>query len=73
MPALSPHPRFPGQDDARHRAAVRRTVAFADEAAAERDFAGALEWLAVIEAIGDRLSPSLLARRTAWSRASRTV
>ncbi len=71
MPALPPHPRSPRTDVARHRAAVRRTISWADEAAARRDFAGALEWLAVIEAIGDRLSAAQLARRRAWARASR--
>lgn len=71
MPATSPDHRFPAPDDARHRAAVRRTISWADEAAARRDFAGALEWLAVIEAIGDRLSAPQLARRRAWARASR--
>jgi hypothetical protein len=64
-------PQHHGPNDARHSAAVRRTGAWADEAASRRDFAGALEWLAVIEAIGDPLSSAQQASRSAWSQASR--
>jgi hypothetical protein len=68
MSAYPPHHLVHEANDVRHRAAVRRTVSWADEAASHQDFAGALQWLAVIEAIGDHLSPALLEKRTDWAR-----
>ena len=44
----------------------------ADEAAADHDYAGALEWLDVIEAIGDRL-PEEQRKRAAWALAQGRV
>ena len=57
-------------DDARHRAAVSRPRRGPTRPPAP-GLRRRLEWLAVIEAIGDRLSPAQVARRTDWSRASR--
>lgn len=55
----------------RHEAAVMQTLGWADEAAASRDFAGALEWLAVIEAIGTPLSDEHLGKQATWALAVR--
>lgn len=51
----------------RHDAAVRQSVVWAEEAASEGDYAGALAWLATVEAVGDELSEALAARRRGWS------
>lgn len=55
----------------RHEAAVRRTLAWADEAAALLDYHGALQWLAAIEAIGDPLPLEYLGKQHAWAIAAR--
>lgn len=54
----------------RHEAAVRRILQWADEAAAGSDYATALQWLATIEAIGDRLPPDYQVRQEAWEAAT---
>ena len=54
-----------------HEAAVIQTLRWADDAAAERDYAGALEWLVAIEAIGDQLSEVHLGKRAVWELAAR--
>ncbi len=54
----------------KHEAAVRRSLESADDAAARLDFFGALQWLAVIEVIGDRLPDEYVARRDAWALAA---
>ncbi len=51
----------------KHEAAVMRTLAWADEAAANHDYAGALEWLAVIEAIGCPISEEHLGKQATWA------
>jgi len=55
----------------KHEAAVMQTLGWADDAAANRDFAGALEWLAVIEAIGTPLSDEHLGKQATWALATR--
>ena len=45
-----------------------QSLAWADEAAAARDYAGAGEWLAVIEATGYRLSEEHLGKQVSWAR-----
>lgn len=55
----------------KHEAAVSRTLGWADEAASNRDFAGALAWLAVIEAIGSPLSDEHRGKRVTWALAER--
>ena len=55
----------------KHEAAVTQTLGWADEAASNRDFAGALEWLAVIEAIGTPLSDEHLGKQVTWTIAAR--
>jgi hypothetical protein len=59
-------PRF-GSTPERHREAVRRTLAWAEEAAAEGDYRTALSWLATIEAVDGELPAGLEARRRAWA------
>jgi hypothetical protein len=56
-----------------HEAAIFHTLSWADEAAAEHDYAGALEWLEVIEAIGDRLSEEHERKRATWALAQGRV
>lgn len=50
----------------RHEAAVARTLANADEAAASGDLDMALSWLSLIEAIGDRLPDRYERKRRSW-------
>lgn len=50
----------------RHRAAVERTVSWAEQEAANGDFAAALSWLAAIEAIDGELPEEIAAKRRAW-------
>ena len=52
----------------RHRAAVRRTLVWAEQAAAAGDCATAVAWLATIEAIDGRLPAGFEAKRRAWAR-----
>jgi hypothetical protein len=51
----------------RHGSAVRRTLTWAEEAAAEGDCATAVAWLATIEAIDGRLPAGFEAKRRAWA------
>ena len=50
----------------RHRAAVARSLGWADEAAENGDHADALSWLHTIEAIGDQLTAEYQAKRQLW-------
>jgi hypothetical protein len=50
----------------RHRAAVRRSLGWAQESADRGDYADALGWIRVLEAIGERLPPGYQAKRQAW-------
>jgi len=52
----------------RHQAAVARSLGWADEAAARRDFRDALAWLRTLEAIGETLPDRYLRRQEAWTR-----
>ena len=54
----------------KHEAAVRRSLDWADEAAERLDYAGALRWLAAVEATGDQLSGEYLDKRRGWSLAA---
>jgi hypothetical protein len=51
----------------RHGHAVRNTLRWADEAAAEGDVAAGLEWLATVEAVGEALPDEYRAKKAAWS------
>jgi hypothetical protein len=56
----------------RHRAAVARTLSWAEDAAARGDYSAALSWLATVEAVEGELSPALDAKQRAWARSART-
>jgi hypothetical protein len=53
-------------NDARHEAAVARTLSSAREAGARGDHADALAWLAMLEAIGQELSREDQRLREKW-------
>ena len=50
----------------RHRAAVARTLQWADGCAARGEYADGLEWLAMIEKLGDTLPPEYETKRQRW-------
>ena len=52
--------------NARHRAAVASTLSWADDAAARGDYAVALAWIEVLDAIGDELTGEYQTKRDAW-------
>lgn len=66
VPDPARRPRFGSTPD-RHRAAIGRTVAWAEDAARRADYAAALSWLATIEAVEGELTEGLQARRRAWA------
>lgn len=51
----------------RHAEAVTNTLKMADEAADEQNYAEALHWLSMLEAIGEILPDRYDARRLDWS------
>ncbi len=53
----------------RHQRAVANTLGFAREAAAKGDFAGALEWLGVVEIVDGALPVGWEQTRASWLRA----
>lgn len=55
--------------EARHAAIIARTLRWADEAAARRDFAEALRWVETVRRLGDELPHEFTAKRDAWLRA----
>ena len=50
----------------RHRAAVARSFGWAEQAAARGDYADALSWVGVVEAIGDLIPIEYQTKRQAW-------
>jgi hypothetical protein len=50
----------------RHLAAVARTFGWAEEAAARGDYAEALSWVQVVQAIGDQIPIEYQTKRRAW-------
>lgn len=50
-----------------HWRAVANSLALADEAAATGDYINALSWLHMLDAIGEELPASYLAKRRAWA------
>jgi hypothetical protein len=58
--------------ETKHRAAVARSLGWADDSAARGDHAGALGWLQMVEAIGDQLPEAYDTRRRDWLIAIRT-
>jgi hypothetical protein len=53
--------------EAKHLAAVARTLQWADEAAERGDHFDAVAWLETLEAIGDQLPEVYESRRASWS------
>jgi hypothetical protein len=53
--------------EAKHLAAVARTLQWADEAAERGDYLDAVLWLETLEAIGDQLPEVYESRRGSWS------
>lgn len=64
--ATCPNCHRPFNMAARHERAVAQTLRWADEAAARGDHADALEWLKIVEAVGDALSPDYATKRAQW-------
>jgi hypothetical protein len=65
--AISTYPRealHSAQD--RHLAAVARSLGWARESAARGDYADALGWVRVVEAIGDPIPPEYEVKRQMW-------
>jgi hypothetical protein len=63
--AMSTYPRE-ALDRDRHLAAVARSLGWARESAARGDYADALGWVRVVEAIGDAIPHEYEAKRHAW-------
>jgi hypothetical protein len=63
--AMSIYPRATLDGD-RHLAAVARSLGWALEAAARGDYADALGWVGVVEAIGDPIPHEYEVNRQAW-------
>ena len=53
----------------RHLSAVARSLGWARESAARGDYADALGWVRVVEAIGDPIPHEYEAKRQVWLRA----
>jgi hypothetical protein len=62
-----------GSTPERHRAAVQRSLSWAERAAAEGQYATALAWLATIEAVEGELPPAFDAKRRAWAASAQAV
>jgi hypothetical protein len=63
--AMSTYPRATLDSD-RHLAAVARSLGWARESAARGDYADALGWVRVVEAIGGPIPHEYEAQRQAW-------
>jgi hypothetical protein len=50
----------------RHRAAVARTLQWADGCAARGEYAEGLAWLEMVEGLGDTLPPEYESKRRRW-------
>jgi hypothetical protein len=55
-----------GRDRDRHLAAVARSLGWAQESAARGDYADALGWVQMVEAIGDLIPEEYEIKRRAW-------
>jgi hypothetical protein len=52
--------------EAKHAAIIARTLRWADEAAARRDYAQAVHWVETVRGLGDDLPAEYEARRDGW-------
>lgn len=52
----------------RHQAAVRNSFGWAQDSADRGDYADALGWIDVLEAIGEDIPPDFQAKRRDWDR-----
>ena len=59
----------PQATETRHQWAVRRTLGFADDAAAREDWHDALAWIRTLEALGHQFTSEHLAKHTRWQQA----
>ena len=50
----------------RHRAAVSRSLGWAQQSAERGDYTDALAWVRVVEATGSQLPPSYRSKRQVW-------
>ncbi len=57
----------------KHHRAVMNTLSWADQSAADGDYADAVAWLDTITAIGDPLPTPYAARRASWQAAMGTA
>jgi hypothetical protein len=57
----------------RHTMAVRGSLGYAQDSADRGDYADALGWIGVLEAIGEQLPAVYQTRRQAWGRALATT
>jgi hypothetical protein len=65
--AMGTYPRAAlDRDPDRHLAAVARSLGWARESAARGDYAEALSWVQVVEAIGDPIPREYEIKRRAW-------
>jgi hypothetical protein len=53
-------------DQERHLAAVAGSLASAEDSAARGDYADALAWIEVIEAVGDQIPHEFQTKRDGW-------
>ena len=60
-----------GKGEAKHRAAARRSLRWADGSAARGDYHDALAWLQVVEATGEQLPKAYVTKRQTWLLAMR--
>ena len=56
-----------GSTPERHRAALRRSLSWAEQAAADGDYQVALSWLATIEAVEGSLPTGMDEKRRVWA------
>jgi hypothetical protein len=52
--------------EARHAAIIARTLRWADQAAARRDYARAVRWVETVRRLGDELPDEYEAKRETW-------
>lgn len=54
--------------ECKHAAIIARTLRWADEAAARRDYLEALRWIETVRSVGEPLPEDYEAKRRAWRR-----